>query len=103
MDALGTERAPDPEAMFNDLTRAAILEAPGLEEDLARITATAERPALLSGSGSTIFVICDDELHAEYLASAIEKAHDLPTIPVRATTGAPEIVPDDVAASPSPD
>ena len=53
---------------------------------------------MLSGSGSTMFVICDDEPHAEYLASAIEKAHDLPAIPVRATAGVPEIVLHDASA-----
>ena len=94
---------PDPEAMFNDLTRAAILEAPTLETHLGQVAATAGRPALLSGSGSTIFVVCDDELHAEYLVSAIEKTHDVPAIAVRATAGIPEVVSHDAPVSRSVD
>jgi 4-diphosphocytidyl-2C-methyl-D-erythritol kinase len=82
--------APPPDGLFNDLARAAICAAPQLEEDLARLSELAERPAHLSGSGSSIFVICDDPLHAEHLAGAAEQACGFPAVAVKAAPGRAE-------------
>jgi 4-diphosphocytidyl-2-C-methyl-D-erythritol kinase len=79
------------EAIFNDLTEAAVSIAPELQAHLREIGAIAERPAHLAGSGSTLFVLCDDELHAGHLAQAIEAHLDLPALAVR-TAPLPEAV-----------
>lgn len=72
-----------PDAIFNDLAPAAIRVAPTLQEHLAQLTALAERPAHVAGSGSSIFVLCDDQLHAEALADAVERRLALPAVAVR--------------------
>ena len=72
-----------PEAPFNDLAQPAIRVAPELENHLAKLTALAERPAHVAGSGSSLFVICDDVLHAQHLAEAIEQRLDLPAVAVK--------------------
>jgi 4-diphosphocytidyl-2-C-methyl-D-erythritol kinase len=76
-------RRPRPEDLFNDLTAAAVGVAPAIGRCIAGIAEIAERPAHVSGSGSTIFVLCDDALHAEHLARAIEDRTGLPTVAVR--------------------
>lgn len=73
----------DSPAFFNDLSAAAISVAPGLEELISQISDLAERPAHVSGSGSSLFVICDDPLHAEAVADAAEKQLDLPALAVK--------------------
>ena len=78
----GTSTVP-PGAPFNDLAQPAIDVAPALEGHLAKLTALAERPAHVAGSGSSLFVICDDAMHAQYLAEAIEQRLDLPAIAVQ--------------------
>ncbi len=75
--------APRPDALFNDLTRAAIRCAPELDEHMAALSKLAERPAHLAGSGSSIFVMCDDELHADALADAVQAKLGLPAVAVR--------------------
>jgi 4-diphosphocytidyl-2-C-methyl-D-erythritol kinase len=79
------------EAIFNDLTEAAVSIAPELQTHLREIGAIAERPAHLAGSGSSLFVLCDDELHALHLAQAVEERLDLPALAVR-TAPVPEAV-----------
>lgn len=74
-----------PHAPFNDLAEAACLEAEGLRgirDDLSEI---AERPAHVSGSGSTLFVLCDDHLHARSLATAIEERLGAPAVFVQSS------------------
>ncbi len=78
----GTSTVP-PQAPFNDLAQPAIRVAPVLESHLANLTALAERPAHVAGSGSSLFVICDDALHAQHLAEAIEQRLDLPAVAVQ--------------------
>lgn len=75
-----------PEAPFNDLLPAALAIAPTLKDDIEELSALAERPVHLSGSGSTLFVLCDDQLHAEALARSIENRLAMPAIAV-ATLG----------------
>lgn len=82
--AAASPAAPRPDALFNDLTRAALRAAPGLDEHVANMSKLAERPAHVSGSGSSIFVLCDDPLHAEALAAAVESRLNLPAVAVRA-------------------
>lgn len=74
---------PRPDALFNDLTRAAVRISPELDDLLARLSTLAERPAHLSGSGSSLFVLCDDSLHAAALADAVQAKLDLPAVAVQ--------------------
>lgn len=67
--AAATPRAHDP---FNDLADAALAVAPVLAEVAAKVAALAELPVHVSGSGSTLFVVCDSSIHAEALAGAVE-------------------------------
>ncbi len=76
-------RSPVPGELFNDLTDPAIRAAPELEQCLAKISSLAERPAHVSGSGSSVFVLCDDPTHAEHLAQSIQLEHDLPAVAVK--------------------
>jgi 4-diphosphocytidyl-2-C-methyl-D-erythritol kinase len=73
---------PRADELFNDLMEAAIAAAPRLEHDLRRLGELAERPARLSGSGSSIFVLCDDALHSRALAEATEERLDLPAVAI---------------------
>lgn len=61
----------DAEAPFNDLAEAAASISPGLPDVREAVIELAERPAHVTGSGSGIFVLCDDPMHAEALAAAI--------------------------------
>ena len=72
-----------PDAPFNDLHGPALRAAPGLEERLRSLSELAERPAHVTGSGSGIYVICDESFHAEALAVAVEERLGLPAIHVR--------------------
>ena len=56
-------------------------------EDLGRVQTIVEGPVHLSGSGSTLFTICDTSLHADLLAAAITEQTDIPAIPVRNSPG----------------
>jgi 4-diphosphocytidyl-2-C-methyl-D-erythritol kinase len=72
------------EFLFNDLARAAVRLVPQLREQLDALAGVAERPAHVAGSGSSLFVLCDDEPHATYLARAVEGRLGLPAVAVRA-------------------
>lgn len=83
--ALAADAAsPAPEAVFNDLAEAAVRLVPALGEHMARVGAMAEGPVHVAGSGSSLFVICADELHASRLAGAVEQRLGLPAVAVRA-------------------
>ena len=69
-----------PDAPFNDLQDAAMDLYPELADVASRVEALAERSVHLSGSGSTLYVICDDPLHAEALAAAISEQLEIPAI-----------------------
>jgi len=75
---------PRPDSLFNDLTRAAMRIAPELEALLSRLGELAERPAHLSGSGSSVFVLCDDPLHAGALAEVVESRLRVAAVAVQA-------------------
>ena len=72
-----------PDAVFNDLAPAAIRLVPPLERHRREVAEVAERTAHVAGSGSSIFVLCDDALHAEALAEAVERKLGLPAVVVR--------------------
>ena len=75
------------DAPFNDLAVAAFDLHPALLEDLERVRSIVEGPVHLSGSGSTLFAICDASLHADLLAAAITERTGIPAIPVRNSPG----------------
>lgn len=75
--------APRPDSVFNDLQAAAIHVAPELGEHLQQLGEVARRPAHVAGSGSSLFVLCDDLLHAEDLAETVEQRLGLPALAVR--------------------
>lgn len=77
------------EALFNDLAPAARQVAPELSELLEQASRIAERPAHVTGSGSAFFLICDDPMHAEYLARACVDQLDVPAINVTRHAGNP--------------
>jgi 4-diphosphocytidyl-2-C-methyl-D-erythritol kinase len=85
--ALPQTASPLPDILFNDLADAAVAVAPTLREMMARGRELAERPAHLTGSGSAFFFLCDDPLHAEALAAAIESRLDLRALPVKTISG----------------
>ena len=74
--------APSPDSVFNDLEAAAIHVAPELGEHLQQLGELARRPAHVAGSGSSLFVLCDDLLHAEHLGRAVEQRLGLPALAV---------------------
>ena len=98
-DELETGRSVDPErvrnvaknpsfdAPFNDLAAPAFDLFPALKKISEDLESLAERPAHLSGSGSTIFVLCDDPLHAEQLALVASERLDLPCLSVSGAEG----------------
>jgi 4-diphosphocytidyl-2-C-methyl-D-erythritol kinase len=71
-----------PDAPFNDLAEAAFHAAPELSELCTTLGSLAERPAHVSGSGSSLFVLCDEQMHAEALASTIQERMDIPAVAV---------------------
>ena len=86
--------SPDPirsAAIFNDLAEAAITIAPELEGHRRELASVAERAVHVAGSGSTLFVLCDDALHAQFLAKSIEERLELPAVAVQ-TAPTPETV-----------
>jgi 4-diphosphocytidyl-2-C-methyl-D-erythritol kinase len=89
---------PAPHDCFNDLAGPACAIAPSLRDDIEELSALAERPAHVSGSGSTIFVLCDDPLHAAALAEASIRRLDLPAVAVRSTPR-PRVTPADSTQS----
>jgi 4-diphosphocytidyl-2-C-methyl-D-erythritol kinase len=72
-----------PDALFNDLADAAVSFSPALREPADGLSRLAECPAQVAGSGSCLFVLCDDELHAGHLAEAVMKQLGLPAVAVR--------------------
>ncbi len=72
------------ERLFNDLARAAVRLVPELGEHLHALAGLSGRPAHVAGSGSSLFVLCDDEPHAEHVARAVEERLGLPAVAVQA-------------------
>ena len=74
----------DPAALFNDLREPALRAAPRLRALLEGISAVAERPAHVTGSGAGLFVVCDEPIHAEALAEAIRTGLKTPALAINA-------------------
>jgi len=89
--SVGSSRVPF-DAPFNDLAAPALDIAPSLAAHVQAIAAIAERDVHVSGSGSTLFTICDDPLHAQALAAAIEQRTGLPAVAAQAATPAPPML-----------
>ncbi len=83
---------PSHESLFNDLAEAAMLAAPRLRDDLEALSKLAERKAHVTGSGSSLFVLCDDPMHAAALADACERELSLPAVAARSMVAPPQIV-----------
>jgi len=66
--------------LFNDLFDAACTVAGQLAEDYSTVRMVAEDDVHLSGSGSSMFVICDNAAHADALAQSIEESTTLVAI-----------------------
>lgn len=70
------------DAPFNDLKRAAFEHQPTLRQLADDLSELAERPVHLTGSGSTLFVVCDNALEAEMLAEAATGRIGVPAVAV---------------------
>lgn len=92
--------APAHDALFNDLAPAALRLSPELGTFADALAGIAERPAHVTGSGTTLFVVADDALHAEFLARAVGDQLGLPALAVTAHAGpAPAPITDDADAA----
>ena len=86
-------------APFNDLAEAACLVAPRLAEVRAAVESHARQPVHVSGSGSTLFLVCDSAVHADVLADSIGVRLGRPAVstvtarpPVEEVDGEPRVV-----------
>lgn len=90
--ALASSARLDPAAPFNDLAAAAKVIAPAMAEDIEEIEKLAQLPVHVCGSGSSLFTLCTDSMHANALADASTTRLHIPAIAVRATA-LPPIIP----------
>ena len=74
---------PAPDEPFNDLAKPAIHVAPSLAEPLAHLEQLTGRPAHVSGSGSTLFVLCDDGTQAAAWAEKMQESTGIASVPVQ--------------------
>ncbi len=79
---LAAQQSVRPDAPFNDLAAPACAVAPMLTDLMDEIHEVAARPVHVSGSGSTLFVLCTGRLEADLLAQEITRRVALPTAPV---------------------
>ena len=75
--ALAAQRAIASCDPFNDLAESARQIAPAMADDMEEIAALADQPVHVCGSGSSLFVICPDSMHAAALAAAAKHRLDL--------------------------
>ena len=93
-----TASSPASSALFNDLAEAACIIAPQLTALRGEIAVLTQQPVHVSGSGSTLFLLADDAMHADALAQLIERTLSVVAL---ASVSAPtpiEIVDGDVRA-----
>lgn len=74
----------DGDRLFNDLADSALVVAPDLKKHRETIAALVQAPVHVSGSGSTLFVICRNSLESEAMAQAIESKTGQAAVPVSA-------------------
>ena len=77
--------------IFNDLTDPAIGVSEELSSDMSHVQSIVDPEVHLSGSGSSMFVICENDTHAETLESVIQKKTNLVAIATRTIDPATEM------------
>jgi len=82
--ALAAMESLTHDAPFNDLAAAAIAAAPALEDEIAEVQEATARTVHVSGSGSTLFVLCAGRLEADLIAELVRTRAGLPAIAVTA-------------------
>jgi len=80
----GRACVPGHHEPFNDLAEPAFEVAPALRSDLAGVQDLVQRPVHVSGSGSTLFFLCEGPVESELLAGAVTRHAGMPAVPVRA-------------------
>jgi 4-diphosphocytidyl-2-C-methyl-D-erythritol kinase len=68
------------DAPFNDLAAPAVAVEPVLEDDIAEVELATGRTVHVSGSGSTLFVVCAGRLEADLLAAEVRARAGLPAV-----------------------
>jgi 4-diphosphocytidyl-2C-methyl-D-erythritol kinase len=68
------------DAPFNDLAAPAVAVEPVLEDDIAEVELATGRTVHVSGSGSTLFVVCGGRLEADLLAEEVRSRAGLPAV-----------------------
>ena len=68
------------DAPFNDLAEPAIAVTPSLADEIAEIAGLSGRRVHVSGSGSTLFVLCDDRPAADRIAEEVRARCALPAV-----------------------
>jgi len=68
------------DAPFNDLAAPAVAVEPVLEDDIAEVELATGRTVHVSGSGSTLFVLCGGRLEADLLAEQVRTRAGLPAV-----------------------
>jgi 4-diphosphocytidyl-2-C-methyl-D-erythritol kinase len=77
----------DASRLFNDLTGGAHAVCEELGPLTEQIAAVAEAPVHMSGSGSSLFIVCDNDMHAELLAAAVRDRLGIPALAVQTVEG----------------
>ena len=75
-------RPIDGQTLFNDLAAPALAVATDLVNHQQQISELSSTPVHVSGSGSTLFLICRDSMESEAMASTIESRTGLVAMPV---------------------
>ena len=78
-----------PDDPFNDLAWAAQQIAPAITDDIEEIGELIDLPVHVSGSGSTLFVICSDPLHASAVTVQCMAKLKIPGVAVTTTPTPP--------------
>ena len=72
------------DAPFNDLAEPAVAVTPSLADEIAEVAGVTGRRVHVSGSGSTLFVLCGGRLEADLLAEQVRTRCALPAVAVSA-------------------
>jgi 4-diphosphocytidyl-2-C-methyl-D-erythritol kinase len=86
------ERGANADSPFNDLADAACHVSPLLAEVRADIESLARQAVHVSGSGSTLFLVCDSAVHADVLADTIGEKLGIPAVSTVTSLPSPEEV-----------
>lgn len=78
------------DAPFNDLALAAQRIAPAMADDMEEIRAAIDLPVHVCGSGSSLFVVCSDPLHASAVATHCQSRLHIPALAV-STVPTPQV------------